>query len=168
MSTNRILILMVIFIAMLYAVSTAVGLHQSTTGGWNSTTLRDSWISSLTKPKPVDLATVTVTFSTVDTKTKIWTIPTGTTTAVLHLPEGSRFSASVRQLKVTLLSSTPAKAEYAPAAEKDGSFSDPEARPRADDLLPAGKLDLAVLRHGGSITVIRKPATKGPILLKLE
>lgn len=169
MSANRIFILVIAFVAVLFGLSIAVG-QRCSRPDFTGADLKQSWVNRLSAPA-VDLTTLDPSPNELDPSSRRWTIKETASPATLKVPAASRFSSPVHRLKLTLArvdggAKVTVTAAYEPAQQKDGSPIDAEARPFSSDL--EKPLELVVLRNGGTITVSRKSGPTGPVVIELE
>jgi hypothetical protein len=161
MTPIRVLILLVVLVAVLFAVSLALAGRNS---GQRVDPAR-SWLTNLTSSKPLAPSDVWASNGWANGQ---WTIPGNVGLASLEI--GTNKSNRPRRVKLSLGDASVFRVEFLPRLDKDhpGKFVDGEAMPLKIKEFKSGQpVELTILKHGGSLVVTRLAGT-GSAVFKLE
>jgi hypothetical protein len=150
-SANRILILLVVVLLVLFGISAAVG-HRNHDRGVNP---ENFWFKDLVSPKRVDPSEIT---SASGWQAGRWIIPATLGSASLEV-KPSRNKSPVRRLRLTLESAGKFEIHFTPAQDSKSNFLDAGAQPVHITSFSSSQspLELTVLRQGGTLLVKRPP-----------
>ncbi len=158
MSPNRILILLVALVAVLFTLCTVLGRRQSG-NGTKADSLADSWVSLI--PGPPSIAPSSLGSSGVkpakDKITGEWTVECPSPNLVLTVPAGGGLFSKVRGLDLSLVRGNGVGVHFEPL-ERSAA---PEDQPLDLTLKKGDKpLRLLVPRSGGKITLTTSTPAK--------